>query len=1093
MRHLIILTLCCASLWLSAQERMTYLDPAEAMKEAGLAMEAGEPEAALTLLRGIDENDSLYPEAFLMICRVLSGENRHQEIPLLARHELGLGRGERQELMHIMVTAYLNLEEPEKALHLLDSVLIDYPYSAKSYFYKGHAYKKLNDRRQALANFIRAAELNVYYPAPHLEIGNLCQDEGLIAQALLAYNSYLLLNNGPSNALDLLVFMNEMVSSKTETNPSGSALSPDDEAFREIDLVLGNYAALSGEYRTDNPIDVPLVKQNHALFSMFADYEGTQGFWSRVYVPFYRNLMERGSFNDFIYRIMNATTNEKFAKVISKNEGGQAAFVNWVAEAWKQHMRAVAIHDLKPDGGSIHYYPSGEVNSVGAADAEGNPCGFGYYYFKEGNLMSEGRLENGKYQGDWIWYNARGKRSRVAQVKDDQLHGRCEDYHPNGVIFARSTYEHGDYNGEYREYSAQGILQLIAHYRKGTLHGDYQTFHPLGEAFPDYQYHFEEGLIQGEVRKYYPNGQLELAVSMVDGKKEGKEEQYFMHGSLKEVVHYSDGLRQGEVQQYHKNGALSLKGSFQNDLPSGEWVEYRADSTVLQKYSHNQKGELEGEYHDFDAMGRLASISYYANGKVMRIVSYDKEGNIITDDRRQGSRILLANRYTNGNPRTAGEYYIEGQKQGNWKYYGIYGELVNEENYENGILEGPFREYWNDGTLKTYHENHANLIHGYSATYYPDGRIKEEGYMTEGQAHGPWRDYYANGGLRTSVFFDRGSRNGISRYYSPEGQPWYQEHYLNGVLEKTEMTDTLGRVVQTIDHFSLDTFRTFFYDGRLHTVKSFRSGVLHGPFLTYHPNGKLASRGAFFNGTPHGNWETYHENGSLYNSTSYLYGESHGVWKGYYEDGTPEMVIRFSYGQPEGIWTYFSYSGDTTHVVRFHNGQRHGPARFMDNQGSLQMVRYYENGELMAYLSPGPSGANGGIQPLPGGSGEMKTYFPDGRLARVMHMMHGELHGEFTSNYNNGLRCDYQQYKTGSGHGLHLEYYPDGKPKIETSYLNGEEHGIQKKYSPEGKLLSVLTYQCGVLHGPAQFYDDQGRMTRKAIFANDMIVYEEKL
>ena len=78
----------------------------------------------------------------------------------------------------------------------------------------------------------------------------------------------------------LLKYMNEIASSKNENDPIKDLIvSDDDEAFEDIDLIINNRVVLNQDYDTKTKIEIPLVKQNHALLEQLKSIEGNGGFW----------------------------------------------------------------------------------------------------------------------------------------------------------------------------------------------------------------------------------------------------------------------------------------------------------------------------------------------------------------------------------------------------------------------------------------------------------------------------------------------------------------------------------------------------------------------------------------------------------------------------------------------------------------------------------------------------------------------------------------------------------------------------------------------------------------------------------------------
>ncbi|MDB2583342.1 hypothetical protein N9Y50_01790 [Alphaproteobacteria bacterium] len=56
----------------------------------------------------------------------------------------------------------------------------------------------------------------------------------------------------------------------------------------------------------------------------------------------------------------------------------------------------------------IRYHPNGQLESQGMYNNKGRMEGFWEFYFDNGQLMTKGIQSNGRFSGEWIWYNKDG-------------------------------------------------------------------------------------------------------------------------------------------------------------------------------------------------------------------------------------------------------------------------------------------------------------------------------------------------------------------------------------------------------------------------------------------------------------------------------------------------------------------------------------------------------------------------------------------------------------------------------------------------------------------------------------------------------------
>lgn len=1091
MRKLLILIVIFTALNSFGQEAIeNRVFPAEILEEAGLLLEVDDPEKALQVLSGINENDTLYPDVVKMKIHILGILERYAGIISLVQEELDKDRGDPLYLKKQMANAWINQEENEKAILIYDALLRDYPYNSLVYHSKAGALNNQEKHKEAIQAYQYAVALDCYNPAPHLQLGLYCYNEGLISQALLCFNTYLLLNNTSDNALDLLVLMDEMVSSKPDIEPHGITVSPDDKVFKDADLILRNYAALSKKYKTGNPIDLALVKQNHALFEMLGDIESTEGFWSGLYVPFYHKLMKEGHFDNFIFRILRSTTNEGFTKIIDKNSKDQEEFVKWVADEWREQVRKAGEKLFETDQ-SILYYATGELNALASLNQASEIDGYGKYYFREGNLLSEGTMRNGLYQGTWKFYHPDGKISQIKEFRNDTLDGPFEYYYPNGKQEMEGEFSDGYFNGEIRSYNMLGAIREIENYEEGTLDGGYKDFYGMGEGFPEYVFNYEDGVIRGKVLQYHPSGEVKMEVNAVDGQKDGVEKGYFEDGILSSESNYKVGILEGDFRSWHRNKQLAIEGQYSEGKPQGEWKEYYPDGTLSEHYFQNEKGELEGEYRDYDKEGNLNTRIVYKRDKVQGYESYGSGGEVISRETKQRGRIQIDFRYTNGNPKTRGEYIIDGAKDGKWMYFSEYGNKETEEDYIEGSLQGQQRSFYADGSLKSVTTFEDNQMDGPYREYYPDGTVKQKGYYLKDQPDGLWTDHYADGDISTAYYYVDGERRGYAYNYGPEGRIFWREYYKDGWLMNTVYYDTAGTPAEEVDLTNGDTLVRTYFDGSPFEAQGARYGFMHGDYISYYPNGQIRNKGSFFNADVHGEWEYYYENGQMSAKGSYLFGLSHGEWQGWHEDGTLYSSNTYEFGSKTGEQRLYQKNGELSNIYNYRFGELHGESRFFSYHGKLQMIRYYRHGELIGYSYPGPDGDPVEMIPLPEGSGEVTTYFTNGKPARKFTFLHGEFQGEYLEYFEDGSLREKQLMVAGERTGRYQVFYPGGQPEVDCNYLNGEMHGKCLTWYENGQLREQEQYDSGVLNGPAAYYNENGKLVKKAYYFNDFPVSVE--
>ncbi len=122
----------------------------------------------------------------------------------------------------------------------------------------------------------------------------------------------------------------------------------------------------------------------------------------------------------------------------------------------------------------------------------------------------------------------------------------------------------------------------------------------------------------------------------------------------------------------------------------------------------------------------------------------------------QGKRARTVSWFPNGKLMAKGNYLNE-KRDSIWQYFSdITEQIISEECYSNGNLNGP------------------------SKVFYPNGAVSEIKNYTNGIANGTWEMYFDDGNLKLKGNFLNGEKDGNYRIYSPDGQLLVKGKYYNG-------------------------------------------------------------------------------------------------------------------------------------------------------------------------------------------------------------------------------------------------------------------------------------------------------------------------
>lgn len=126
--------------------------------------------------------------------------------------------------------------------------------------------------------------------------------------------------------------------------------------------------------------------------------------------------------------------------------------------------------------------------------------------------------------GLWLEFDVNGRlRTRANYVKD-KLNGAWTSYHPNGQIDTEGLMENDVRTGKWTQYYVNGKLRSVKHYENNRLHGGVELYYNTGTimASGDYVNDYEEG----PWKVYTPKGELARECRLEHG--EEKECQIFI-------------------------------------------------------------------------------------------------------------------------------------------------------------------------------------------------------------------------------------------------------------------------------------------------------------------------------------------------------------------------------------------------------------------------------------------------------------------------------------------------------------------------------------------------------------------------------------
>ncbi len=182
-----------------------------------------------------------------------------------------------------------------------------------------------------------------------------------------------------------------------------------------------------------------------------------------------------------------------------------------------------------------------------------------------------------------------------------------------------------------------GMVKSQIQYRFGKENGISRYFHPVyGSKIMEVQ--MKKGKKEGELSKFYFNGNREYLAFYKNDLLEGIERTWDKSGQILSETHYVKGKKEGTYNSWYENGVNFAKGSFKNDLPDGKWEFFDQRGMLIGEANYNMGT---GNQTHFDVNGNIRIKTSFKNGlKDGPEIQYNPDGTVLSTTIYQNDRII---------------------------------------------------------------------------------------------------------------------------------------------------------------------------------------------------------------------------------------------------------------------------------------------------------------------------------------------------------------------------------------------------------------------------------------------------------------------
>ncbi|HLG01978.1 MAG TPA: toxin-antitoxin system YwqK family antitoxin [Bacteroidia bacterium] len=481
---------------------------------------------------------------------------------------------------------------------------------------------------------------------------------------------------------------------------------------------------------------------------------------------------------------------------------------------------------------------------------------------------------------------------------------------PFGLIGQPATQKPVDPNGYNKFYYDNGKLSSEGPMRDGKPDGYWKTYH-------------ENSKLKSEGNR--KNFQLDSAWKFYDEK-----------GKLVFEYTYRDGKKNGPLRTYNTAGKLVSEETYVNNTKHGPSNTFHANGKI-DKTTPFKEGREEGVGYEYDSTGVINTIIEYKSGFIK---SFERINRRDAKGQKQG---VWKEFWPNGRVKAEGRY-LNDKKDGYFKDYNEFGNLVNVTKWVNGELVKNPPELARIETKTTYHPSGKPAVIGNYKDGYPEGvfriydttgtlvaaEVYAEGVLVgegifdlKGLQQGHWKEYYETGDLKGEGDYKDGVRIGLWKFY-----------YSGGKTDQEGKYDQRGRPI--------GTWKWYHENGQMLREESYTEGLRNGTMTEYDENGTIITQGEYEDGLKTGHWffqiDDYREEGD------YVSGERSGVWKHTYtETGKERFEGNFLNGIPDGKHTWWYDNGRVWQEGKYVYGRKEGDWRYYGEDGMLILTITYKD------------------------------------------------------------------------------------------------------------------------------------------------------
>lgn len=318
--------------------------------------------------------------------------------------------------------------------------------------------------------------------------------------------------------------------------------------------------------------------------------------------------------------------------------------------------------------------------------------------------------------------------------------------------------------------SYKKVLRIYERNSEGALPAVLTTYYPNGQI--NQYLEIVNNRAFGSYKEWYSSGKLHIKATLTGGVAdttpsaqntwifEGLCEVFSENEKIIAKIPYEKGVLSGKALQFYPSGALQEEVFYEGGKIQGQKKTYYENGS-LHKDSNYKEGLLHGKSTEFFSSGSIFSVEIYDENKLVDSTYYDESGAPLEAIKQGfGKKVFLS-------------------KKGEREYISYY----------EGVPSGLVEVYTKEGYLKrSYHikngKKHGEDIEYYCGPSFQVSRPKLKVFWVDGQIHGTIQTWYPSGQIESQKEISQNQKQGLSICWYGDGSLMLVEEYDKGLLLK---------------------------------------------------------------------------------------------------------------------------------------------------------------------------------------------------------------------------------------------------------------------------------------------------------------------